>query len=89
MKGEEIVYGICLPTTSFSAIFVLLALLTVISVLVSGFVCYQRQLQKVAEESAPKPIPRRSSFRTIFKQSSEGAKPKRKHEVGIPPPAVF
>eukprot|EP00096_Caligus_rogercresseyi_P009471 TRINITY_DN3228_c0_g1_i1.p1 TRINITY_DN3228_c0_g1~~TRINITY_DN3228_c0_g1_i1.p1 ORF type:complete len:702 (-),score=181.59 TRINITY_DN3228_c0_g1_i1:772-2877(-) len=89
IKSDEIVYGICLPTTSFSAIFILLALLTVISVLVSGFVCYQRQLQKVAEESAPKPIPRRSSFRTIFKQSSEGAKPKRKAEAGIPPPAVF
>lgn len=50
---EEIVYGVCLPATGFSALFVLVALLTVISVLVSGFVCYHRQLQKVAEEGAP------------------------------------
>ena len=33
---EEIVYGACLPATGFSVLFVLLALLTVISVLVSG-----------------------------------------------------
>ena len=33
---EEIVYGVCLPATGFSVLFVLLALLTVISVLVSG-----------------------------------------------------
>jgi len=50
---EEIVYGVCLPATGFSALFVLVALLTVISVLVSGFVCYHRQLQKAAEEGAP------------------------------------
>ena len=52
---EEIVYGVCLPATGFSALFVLVSLLTVISVLVSGFVCYHRQLQKVAEEGAPTP----------------------------------
>lgn len=52
---EEIVYGVCLPATGFSALFVLVSLLTVISVLVSGFVCYHRQLQKVAEEGAPSP----------------------------------
>lgn len=33
---EEIVYGVCLPATGFSVLFVLLSLLTVISVLVSG-----------------------------------------------------
>lgn len=54
---EEIVYGVCLPATGFSVLFVLLSLLTVISVLVSGFVCYHRQLQKVAEEGAPAPGP--------------------------------
>jgi len=52
---EEIVYGVCLPATGFSVLFVLLSLLTVISVLVSGFICYHRQLQKVAEEGAPAP----------------------------------
>lgn len=52
---EETVYGVCLPATGFSALFVLVSLLTVISVLVSGFVCYHRQLQKVAEEGAPAP----------------------------------
>ena len=35
---EEIVYGVCLPATGFSVLFVLLSLLTVISVLVSGMV---------------------------------------------------
>jgi len=54
---EEVVYGVCLPATGFSALFVLVALLTVISVLVSGFICYHRQLQKVAEEGAPAPRP--------------------------------
>ena len=44
-----------MPATGFSALFVLVSLLTVISVLVSGFVCYHRQLQKVAEEGAPAP----------------------------------
>ena len=44
-----------MPATGFSALFVLISLLTVISVLVSGFVCYHRQLQKVAEEGAPTP----------------------------------
>ena len=34
---EEIVYGVCLPATGFSALFVLVSLLTVISVLVSGW----------------------------------------------------
>jgi len=58
---EEIVYGVCLPATGFSVLFVLLSLLTVISVLVSGFVCYHRQLQKVAEEGAPAPGPGPSS----------------------------
>jgi len=59
---EEIVYGVCLPATGFSVLFVLLSLLTVISVLVSGFVCYHRQLQKVAEEGAPAPAqPRRGA----------------------------
>ena len=36
MMPEEIVYGVCLPATGFSVLFVLLSLLTVISVLVSG-----------------------------------------------------
>lgn len=53
MQDDEVVYGICLPATGFSALFVFVSLLTVISIIVSGFVCYQRQLQKVAEESAP------------------------------------
>ena len=37
------------------ALFVLLALMTVVSVIVSGFICYHRQLAKVAEEAAPEP----------------------------------
>jgi hypothetical protein len=53
MVPEEVVYGICLPATGFSALFVLVSLLTIISVLVSGFVCYHRQIQKQVEEGAP------------------------------------
>lgn len=49
------IYGVCLPATGFSALFVLLALMTVVSVIVSAFICYHRQLAKVAEESAPEP----------------------------------
>ena len=52
---EDIIYGVCLPATGFSALFVLLALMTVVSVIVSGFICYHRQLAKVAEEAAPEP----------------------------------
>lgn len=50
---EEVVYGVCLPVTGFSALFVLFALMTVVSVIVAGFVCYHRQLAKVSEEGAP------------------------------------
>jgi hypothetical protein len=49
------VYGVCLPVTGFSALFVLFSLMTVVSVIVAGFVCYHRQLAKVSEESAPEP----------------------------------
>jgi len=52
---EDIIYGICMPATGFSALFVLLALMTVVSVIVSCFICYHRQLAKVAEEAAPEP----------------------------------
>ena len=52
---EEVVYGVCLPVTGFSALFVLFSLMTVVSVIVAGFVCYHRQLAKVSEESAPEP----------------------------------
>ena len=81
---EEIVYGVCLPATGFSVLFVLLSLLTVISVLVSGqlskhisehqfltcyivsgFVCYHRQLQKVAEEGAPAPAANGANGRSV------------------------
>ncbi|TRY67115.1 hypothetical protein TCAL_05870 [Tigriopus californicus] len=56
IQSEEVIYGVCLPALGFSALFVLLSLLTVISILVSGFVCYRRQVQKVTEESPPQPL---------------------------------
>jgi len=65
MIPEAIIYGVCLPATGFSVLFVLLSLLTVISVLVSGFVCYHRQLQKVAEEGAPAPATNAAGNRNI------------------------
>lgn len=58
---EDIIYGVCLPATGFSALFVLLALMTVVSVIVSGFICYHRQLAKVAEEAAPEPSANRAA----------------------------
>ncbi|XP_018027708.1 uncharacterized protein LOC108682952 [Hyalella azteca] len=50
-QREQVIYGICLPAPGFSALFVLLALCTVISVLVAGFMCHHRQLQKDVTES--------------------------------------
>lgn len=54
-KREDIIYGICLPAPGFSALFVLLAMCTVISVLVAGFMCHHRQLQKDTTESPATP----------------------------------
>jgi len=53
MMSEDIVYGVCFPASSFSVLFVVLSLITVLSVLVSGFVCYNRQLRKNMEKNAP------------------------------------
>ena len=58
---EEVVYGVCLPVTGFSALFVLFSLMTVVSVIVAGFVYYHRQLAKVAEEAAPEPTNRNAA----------------------------
>ena len=60
-EDVEIIYGVCLPATGFSALFVLFSLLTVISVLVSGFICYHRTLAKVSEENPPEPTSRLQS----------------------------
>ena len=73
-NSGEIVYGVCLPATGFSALFVVISLVTVVSILVSGFVCYQRQLQKVAEESAPKQTPaqqvrQNAVFNSLFSET--------------------
>ena len=46
MMPEEIVYGVCLPATGFSALFVVVSLLTIVAVLVSGFLCYHKQIEK-------------------------------------------
>lgn len=60
---EEVVYGVCLPAPGFSALFVLLAMCTVISVLVAGFMCHHRQLQKDTSESPADPHPHQQAFR--------------------------
>lgn len=52
---EDVVYGVCLPAPGFSALFVLLAMCTVISVLVAGFMCHHRQMQKDTSESPAAP----------------------------------
>jgi len=54
-QRETIVYGICLPAPGFSALFVLLSLCTVISVLVTGFMCHHRQIQKEKIEAPTLP----------------------------------
>ena len=53
---QDVVYGICLPAPGFSALFVLLAMCVVISVLVASFLCYHRQLQKVDREGVCVPV---------------------------------
>ena len=55
IHNDDDEYGVCLPATGFSALFVLFSLLTVVSILVSGFVCYHRTLAKVSEENPPEP----------------------------------
>lgn len=43
---EEVVYGICMPVPGFSLLFVLVAVLAVVSALVAGSLLYRYQLQK-------------------------------------------
>ncbi|XP_064085121.1 uncharacterized protein LOC135200420 [Macrobrachium nipponense] len=62
---EDVVYGVCLPAPGFSALFVLLAMCTVISVLVAGFMCHHRQLQKDSAESPAAPHPHQHPV-TVF-----------------------
>jgi len=75
----EIIYGVCLPATGFSALFVLFSLLTVISVLVSGFICYHRTLAKVSEENPPEPnarmLPSMSAVNNIIPATMGGQVP--------------
>ena len=76
---EDIIYGVCLPATGFSALFVLLSLMTVVSVIVSGFICYHRQLAKVAEESAPEP----TSTRRMVPPGPPGSPPIQHHPTAF------
>lgn len=64
-QREQLIYGICLPAPGFSALFVLLALCTVISVLVAGFMCHHRQIQKDTTESPAMPYPNLAAFNMI------------------------
>jgi len=51
---EEVVLGVCIPATGFSALFVLLSLLTVVSIIISAFICYHRGIQKKIDEAGAK-----------------------------------
>ncbi|XP_045107484.1 uncharacterized protein LOC123502374 [Portunus trituberculatus] len=62
---EDMVYGVCLPAPGFSALFVLVAMCTVISVLVAGFMCHHRQLQKDTTESPATPHPHHQMFSMV------------------------
>ncbi|KAK8745520.1 hypothetical protein OTU49_000239 [Cherax quadricarinatus] len=62
---EDVVYGVCLPAPGFSALFVLLAMCTVISVLVAGFMCHHRQLQKDTTESPAAPHSHQQVFSMV------------------------
>lgn len=62
---EDVVYGICLPAPGFSALFVLLAMCTVISVLVAGFMCHHRQIQKDTIESPAAPHPHQTPLNMV------------------------
>ena len=78
----EIIYGVCLPATGFSALFVLFSLLTVVSVLVSGFICYHRTLAKVSEENPPEPSARIQSSRSAVSNIIPAA-------TGAPVPVIL
>ncbi|KAK2719599.1 uncharacterized protein LOC136037321 [Artemia franciscana] len=54
---EEVIYGVCLPSASFTALFVTLTMCVLISVIVAGFLCYHRQIQKSKSEAALPSIP--------------------------------
>lgn len=43
---EEVVYGICLPMSGFSALFIIVALSAVISALIAGAMLHRLQLQR-------------------------------------------
>lgn len=45
---EEVVYGICLPMTGFSALFIVVALSAVVSALVAGAMLHRLQTQREA-----------------------------------------
>ncbi|XP_063987992.1 uncharacterized protein LOC135168070 [Diachasmimorpha longicaudata] len=48
---EEVVYGICLPMPSFSALFIIVALSAVISALVAGAMLHRLQVQREAADN--------------------------------------
>lgn len=51
---EEVVLGVCIPATGFSALFVLLSLLTVVAIIISAFICYHRGIQKKIDKAGAK-----------------------------------
>jgi len=53
MISEEVVYGICLPATQMSIVFLVVSIFTVIAVLMAGFLCYKRHFKNRKERSSP------------------------------------
>ncbi|XP_011496844.1 PREDICTED: uncharacterized protein LOC105361385 [Ceratosolen solmsi marchali] len=54
---EEVVYGICLPVSGFSALFVIVALSAVVSALVAGAMVHRLQAQRELARNARKSLP--------------------------------
>ncbi|XP_016843791.1 uncharacterized protein LOC100121339 isoform X2 [Nasonia vitripennis] len=54
---EEVVYGICLPLSGFSALFVVVALSAVVSALVAGAMVHRLQAQRELARNARKNLP--------------------------------
>lgn len=53
MIPEEVVYGICLPATQMSIIFIFMSIFTVIAVFVAGFMCFRKHFKNGKERIRP------------------------------------
>ncbi|XP_058807833.1 uncharacterized protein LOC131673671 [Phymastichus coffea] len=65
---EEVVYGICLPLSGFSALFVVVALSAIVSALIAGAMVHRLQVQRELARNARKNMP--ASLAAIGRRNS-------------------